>query len=176
MKKARDKTIMYNLNMDEERLQKKREVVKRGLAKCCKGNVNAYFYDNMDEKKMRKAMESYASRVNSEEILGFINESTLGAKYGVIFADTGLYYRKKSGIKGFVSYGDCKKEVSRLKSIFERETYNFEAVCEMIRNVKNVDRPTLSELVDKGTDWVEKAVDIQQIVSETGLAIKDFRE
>mgnify|MGYP000768982231 FL=1 len=46
----------------------------------------------------------------------------------------------------------------------------------MIRNVKNVDRPTLSEFVDKGTDWVEKAVDIQQIVSETGRAIKDLRE
>lgn len=74
--------------------------------------VGFYFYETIPEKKLKKALNSYAKGVKPETVIGLIDTTLFGgADEGMLFTTAGVYYDQNLCHKFHINYADINEIV-----------------------------------------------------------------
>lgn len=172
---------MSDFELTDERLQKKRDIVKREIDNCAKYTTDrTYFYGNLTDKAFFAAKQNYAGKVNREMVLGMIDNTITGnAKNGLLFAVDGIYYKRLMESPGYISYSDAAQN-NRLLSAKLGEDFNIRCISKIVNKIDAVDNLTLNEVLEKANEKVmdlDKTIDsVNEVLSTAqGLFNKWFK-
>lgn len=103
---------MSYLMETEEKISKKRDIVRQSIESCTlSSSYQAYYYDNLPDKVFYNAKKNYAGNVCKEDVLGLIDVSVFGSgKRGLLLSVEGIYYRKSSSVAEYIAYKDIAKD------------------------------------------------------------------
>ncbi|MBU5478559.1 hypothetical protein KQI69_05010 [Eubacterium sp. MSJ-13] len=172
---------MSDFELTDERLQKKRDIVKRGIDSCARYSTDrVYFYGNLTDKAFFAAKQSYAGKVNREMVLGMIDNTITGsAKNGLLLAVDGIYYKRMLESPGYISYADAAENEKLLKMKLG-DDFMINNLNKMVKEIHAVDNLTLNEFLEKANEKViniDKTIDSVNEVFTTaqGLFNKWFK-
>ena len=168
---------MSYLMETEEKISKKRDIVRQSIESCTlSSSYQAYYYDNLPDKVFYNAKKKYAGNVCKEDVLGLIDVSVFGSgKIGLLLSVEGIYYRKSSSVAEYIAYKDIAKD----KDIVARklgDVCNAKKLSEMVNKIMAVDRYTPDELIDKINDTVTQTDIAAHRVKETVETVMNVLE
>lgn len=168
---------MSYLMETEEKISKKRDIVRQSIESCTlSSSYQAYYYDNLPDKVFYNAKKKYAGNVCKEDVLGLIDVSVFGSgKIGLLLSVEGIYYRKSSSVAEYIAYKDIAKD----KYIVARklgDVCNAKKLSEMVKKIMAVDRYTPDELIDKINDTVTQTDIAAHRVKETVETVMNVLE